>query len=285
MAPSKRTSNGKSPLVNQQRQITTFFTKKSPSESSSPTGPTPSPSLSKQNPKLNSNFNPSSSPSLITPSPLQTKSKKPTMVIGSDLSSSPSTPVSTKRSCAEELVNKRIRVYWPMDNTWYEGCVISFDRVSEKHLVRYDDDEQELLKLSDEKIEWINEPVKKFRRLRRVSVVDDEEETKTLEDMESGGDDSEDEDWGKSVEEEVVEDEDSLEDMDLEEEDGGSGKSGVSKKVESRKRKLSAGGKSELSANKKSSSGDLKNSASKFSFGANEGELKRSTKHIADSKS
>ncbi|KAL2556591.1 DNA mismatch repair protein MSH6 [Forsythia ovata] len=280
MAPSKRTSNGRSPLVNQQKQITTFFSKKSPSESSSPTGPTPSPSLSKQYPKLNPNI----CPSPITPSPLQTKCKKPVMMIGSDLSCSPSTPDSSKRSCAEEVIDKRIRVYWPLDNVWYEGCVISFDRISGKHLVRYDDGDNELLNLSEEKIEWIDEPVKKFRRLRRVSVVDDEEEIKTLEDMADVEDDSEDEDWGKSAEKEEVEDEDCLEDMDLEEEDGGRGKGGVSKKVESRKRKLNARGKSELSANKKSmGSGDLKNSVSKFSFGVNEGEPKGSTKHIADS--
>lgn len=85
-------------------------------------------------------------------------------------------------SSGPSVVGKRIRVYWPLDRAWYEGRVNSFDKLSSKHLVRYDDGEEELLNLSVEKVEWpVDEPTKKFPRLRRFSLVDDEEANTTLE--------------------------------------------------------------------------------------------------------
>ncbi|KAI3449400.1 hypothetical protein Pfo_006065 [Paulownia fortunei] len=189
MAPSKKTSNGRSPLVNQQRQITAFFGK-NPESSSSPS-PSTSPALSKQNP------NPSPSPSPITPSPLQSKREKPVLVIGPNLtSSSPGNRSSDKKSYGAEVVDRRIRVYWPLDKSWYDGCVKSFDKISGKHLVQYDDAEEEMLNLLEEKIEWIEEPAKKkLRRLRRISVLEDEEEDEDdLKELENDSDDS---DWGE----------------------------------------------------------------------------------------
>uniref|UniRef100_A0A803M7J7 DNA mismatch repair protein n=1 Tax=Chenopodium quinoa TaxID=63459 RepID=A0A803M7J7_CHEQI len=93
-----------------------------------------------------------------------------------------------------------------MDEAWYEGCVNSFDKVSGKHLVEYDDGEEEMIDLSKEKIEWIEVEggscVKKSRkrRLRKVSiVVDDEEEKEGEGNVGPVEDDSSDEDWGKNV--------------------------------------------------------------------------------------
>lgn len=71
-----------------------------------------------------------------------------------------------------------------------------------------------------EEFEWVEGLVRKFKRLRKVFMVVDEDEE------ENGGnvgileDDSSDEDWGKNVviEEVVVEKEDCLVDMELEDE-------------------------------------------------------------------
>lgn len=53
----------------------------------------------------------------------------------------------------------------------------SFDNILGKHLVQYRDANEELLNLAEERIEWVALPVmKKFRRLRRISVVEDEED-------------------------------------------------------------------------------------------------------------
>ncbi|KAL0371530.1 UNVERIFIED_CONTAM: DNA mismatch repair protein MSH6 [Sesamum angustifolium] len=280
MAPSRKASNGRSPLVNQQRQITAFFCKKP--ESSSPS-PSPSPVVSKQNPKKpesSQNPNPSASPSPITPSPLQSKRKKPVLVIGANLAfSSPGNPTSDKKSYGAEVVDRRIRVYWPLDKSWYEGCVKSFDKISGKHLVQYDDAEEELLNLLEEKIQWIEEPAKKkLRRLRRISVVEDEEE----DDLNELQDDSDDEDWGENEEKEATEDVDSLEDMDLELNEEESGRGGVGKKTNSSKRKASGGGKTASIAHRKSKIGvELENSVSIVSFAGNSGKQNEPTARIS----
>ncbi|XP_022757900.1 DNA mismatch repair protein MSH6 isoform X2 [Durio zibethinus] len=276
MASSRRQSNGRSPLVNQQRHITSFFSK-----TNSPS-PSPSPTFAKQTSKLNPNPKPnrspskSPSPSLITPSPAQSKPKKPLLVIGQTPSPTPSTPV--EKSYGKEVLEKRIRVYWPLDKAWYEGVVKFFDKESGKHLVQYDDAEEEELDLGKEKIEWVKESTGRLKRLRRggtssafKKVVIDFEDEDVAENGEeksnADDDDSSDEDWGENVAKEVSEDAEE-EDMDLvdekeEEEDeeleeeeevmkmwkrkGGG-------KTESKKRKACGGG-GKLESGKKSKTG------------------------------
>ncbi|CAK9183092.1 unnamed protein product [Ilex paraguariensis] len=276
MASSRRSSNGRSPLVNQQRQITSFYSKTTLSSPS----PLPSPVLSKQASKPNPSPSTSSSPT--TPSPLQTKRKKPLLVI-SPSPPSPSSPASdtAKKLYGKEVVDKRIRVYWPLDKTWYEGFVKSFDKISGKHLVQYDDAEEELLDLGEEKVEWVGEPVNKFRRLRRLSMVEDdvdkEEEKRSVEDVESGGGDSADEDWEKNAEKEEVED--VSEDMDLEDEEEDNEVEGGKKMAASRKRKVIGG--ANLGSRKKSKSvGDVKKSTSKVSLHINGGKPREATNII-----
>ncbi|XP_026446226.1 DNA mismatch repair protein MSH6-like [Papaver somniferum] len=244
MAPSRRLSNGRSPLVNKQSQITAFFT---PGKSNTSVSPSSAPSV-----KQNSKSTPPN-PKSIPPKPKSSDSKKPLLVIGYDDHPSPSTPASNlssiktpesgKRLYGESVVRKRIRVYWPIDKQWYDGFVKSFDSLSGKHLIQYDDSEEEELDLEKEKIEWVEEEKKTtFRRLKRnlasenvVLDVVEKEEVKSssgrsprglkmvvVEDDEeeeggSGGDDSEDEDWGKNVEKEIIDDE--MEEMDLVEEE------------------------------------------------------------------
>ncbi|XVF32881.1 hypothetical protein REPUB_Repub17cG0121200 [Reevesia pubescens] len=265
MAPSRRQSNGRSPLVNQQSQITSFFSKKN----SSCASPSPSPTLAKQTSKLNPNPKPnrdqsrSPSPSPTTPSPVQFKLKKPLLVIGQTPSPTPSTPA--EKSYGKEVIEKRIRVYWPLDKAWYEGVVKSFDKESGKHLVQYDDDEEEGLDLGKEKIEWVKETTGRPKRLRRGGsssafkkvVIDDADEDENVKEK-SDDDDSSDEDWGKNVEKEVCEDAEE-EDIDLEDEKEEDEEEEleeeeemkISKKTESKKRKASGGGKLESGKKRK----------------------------------
>ncbi|KAH9730726.1 DNA mismatch repair protein MSH6 [Citrus sinensis] len=215
MAPGKRQNNGRSPLVNPQRQITSFFSKSnspSPSPTISKLNPNKSNSNPNPNPNSNSNRTPSPSPSPTTPSPLQSNPKKSRLVIGQTPSPPPSTPAAAK-SYGEDVLRKRIRVYWPLDKAWYEGCVKSFDKECNKHLVQYDDGEDELLDLGKEKIEWVQESVSLLKRLRRDSfkkvVVEDDEEMENVEDeISDDRSDSSDDDWNKNVgKEDVSEDE------------------------------------------------------------------------------
>ncbi|KAF5181247.1 Dna mismatch repair protein muts [Thalictrum thalictroides] len=290
MAPSRRLSNGRSPLVNQQRQITSFFTPNKKSDEPSSVSP---PLSSKQTP--NSNPNPNSTPISNLNSSSKKKEKKPLLVIGGPSQRSPisdntmKTPESAKKLYKEDVVGKRIRVYWPLDHSWYEGYVKSFDDLSGKHLIQYDDAEEEVLDLNKEKIEWVEEEVKSFRRLKRNSgseksvpqggdgskegrksrrlnrnlvseklVFDDEDDD---DDEGEREDDSADEDWGKNSLKETANDEDS-EEIDLVDEDeeedkdvGTSKRTQGKKSTESKKRKkdnrveLGSGKKNKSSGN------------------------------------
>lgn len=163
------------------------------------------------------------------------------------------------------MVGRRIKVYWPLDKAWYEGCVKSFDKATGKHLIQYDDDEEESLELAKEKIEWVRDSVKKLKRLRRGfsppkhMVIEDDELAENV-DEESGdvGDDSSDEDWGKNANEVVEDAEDRDEDMELDEEededDWAKSSKGKSNKVKSGKRKL--GSVERLGSAKKSNTGE-----------------------------
>lgn len=263
MSSSKK-SNGRSPLVNPQRQITAFFGKKPPGSSPSPSE-SPSPAVSKLNP--NPRGSPGLSPNPITPSPLQSKRKKPLLVISPNLGSASSAekPSSEKKSYGAEVVDRRVKVYWPLDKSWYEGVVKSFDEVSGKHLVQYEDAEEERLDLSVEKIEWIEEPAKKkLRRLRRFSVLEEDDDDGGDEvDLKELEDDSDDEDWDAKAGNGVLEDEECLEDLDLEVEEEESGKASARKTTNSRKRKVGEG--EGIASKKGKNGGELKNSVSKLS--------------------
>ncbi|XWS11713.1 hypothetical protein CRYUN_Cryun37aG0022700 [Craigia yunnanensis] len=50
----------------------------------------------------------------------------------------------------EELIGRRIKVWWPMDKTFYEGVVASYDPIRMKHRVFYEDGDEERLNLRRE---------------------------------------------------------------------------------------------------------------------------------------
>ncbi|KAE8646427.1 uncharacterized protein LOC101213167 isoform X2 [Cucumis sativus] len=58
-------------------------------------------------------------------------------------------------SAGEELVGRRIKVWWPLDRMFYEGIVRSFDPVKKKHQVSYDDGDEEILNLKKQRYELI----------------------------------------------------------------------------------------------------------------------------------
>ncbi|XP_066332031.1 sister chromatid cohesion protein PDS5 homolog C-like isoform X2 [Miscanthus floridulus] len=57
----------------------------------------------------------------------------------------------------KSLVGARIKVWWPDDKMFYNGVVESFDSVSKRHKVAYNDGDVEVLLLRDEKWEFISE--------------------------------------------------------------------------------------------------------------------------------
>ncbi|MCO5582321.1 hypothetical protein L7F22_036215 [Adiantum nelumboides] len=68
------------------------------------------------------------------------------------------------------VCGKRIKVYWPLDDAWYEGTVKEY--VSPNHIIQYDDGDEEAVCLKTEKFEWI--PCDKTphkRKLRKLSFL------------------------------------------------------------------------------------------------------------------
>ncbi|XP_073141480.1 uncharacterized protein [Henckelia pumila] len=63
---------------------------------------------------------------------------------------------STK-SNGQDLVGCKIKVWWRLDKTYYEGKVMSFDNLKKTHQVDYDDGETEILDLAKEHWEVITD--------------------------------------------------------------------------------------------------------------------------------
>jgi len=54
----------------------------------------------------------------------------------------------------ERCVDKRLCVYWPLDDAWYPGIVKSYDDQTKEHVILYEDGMEETLMLSNEKLQW-----------------------------------------------------------------------------------------------------------------------------------
>ncbi|XP_017254300.1 sister chromatid cohesion protein PDS5 homolog D isoform X2 [Daucus carota subsp. sativus] len=57
----------------------------------------------------------------------------------------------------EKLVGRRVKVWWPLDQMFYEGAVASFDSLTQMHKVLYADGDEETLNLSNERWELLEE--------------------------------------------------------------------------------------------------------------------------------
>merc|ERR1712023_341836 len=58
----------------------------------------------------------------------------------------------------QELVGRPIKVYWPIDQAWYDGYVEKYDEKTMKHTVRYSDGKGEKLLLANERVEYLPWP-------------------------------------------------------------------------------------------------------------------------------
>lgn len=67
------------------------------------------------------------------------------------------------RSSTGDLIGCRIKVWWPMDKKYYEGVVKSFDTENNKHVILYDDEDVEVLRLDRERWELVDNGLKAKR--------------------------------------------------------------------------------------------------------------------------
>ncbi|CAH8388942.1 unnamed protein product [Eruca vesicaria subsp. sativa] len=64
---------------------------------------------------------------------------------------------SSKSEHGEELVGKRVKVWWPLDKTFYDGVIKSYNSLKKMHEVSYSDGDSEELNLKKERWEIISE--------------------------------------------------------------------------------------------------------------------------------
>ncbi|KAI7731395.1 hypothetical protein M8C21_011506, partial [Ambrosia artemisiifolia] len=57
----------------------------------------------------------------------------------------------------KDLIGHRIKVWWPLDEMYYKGVVVSYDSLDDKHKVLYADGDEEVLDLSQEKWRMLDE--------------------------------------------------------------------------------------------------------------------------------
>ncbi|KAL9455540.1 hypothetical protein AB3S75_004875 [Citrus x aurantiifolia] len=76
----------------------------------------------------------------------------------------------------EDLIGYRIKVWWPMDKQFYEGTIKSYDPIKKKHVILYDDEDVEVLRLDKERWELLDngrKPTKKSKSnsLKHSSLI------------------------------------------------------------------------------------------------------------------
>ena len=70
-------------------------------------------------------------------------------------SATPPAPPASAGKLREEVVNRRCRVYWKADKAWYQGTIAGYNSSEGRHLVEYDDGDQEWISLASEKFELL----------------------------------------------------------------------------------------------------------------------------------
>ncbi|XP_068647191.1 uncharacterized protein [Aristolochia californica] len=61
------------------------------------------------------------------------------------------------------VINKRIKVYWPLDQSWYFGLVKNYEPATKLHHVKYDDRDEEWINLQNERFKLLLLPTEKTR--------------------------------------------------------------------------------------------------------------------------
>ncbi|CAG9467722.1 unnamed protein product [Pedinophyceae sp. YPF-701] len=123
-----------------------------------------------------------------------------------------------------DAIGTRLEVYWEDESDWFAGAVADYDADEDKHLVEYDDGDEEWLELAGEKTRPTGpKPARPTRRaVRRAKAAkadDDESGMSELEDSDEEGSEEGDEDsasefeaGASDAEEEAADDDDAVDD-------------------------------------------------------------------------
>ncbi|XP_006356243.1 uncharacterized protein [Solanum tuberosum] len=78
----------------------------------------------------------------------------------------------TSKDYGAELIGAKIKVWWPLEQAFYEGVISSFDSETNKHKVVYDDGEVEKLRLHKERWEMLEDNSSQKDSKRPCSIKD-----------------------------------------------------------------------------------------------------------------
>ena len=53
------------------------------------------------------------------------------------------------RFCPDCMIGKKVRVFWPVDSSWYTGIVQKYNAETGEHLLKYDDDDTEWVRIGE----------------------------------------------------------------------------------------------------------------------------------------
>jgi len=58
-------------------------------------------------------------------------------------------PSQRQRFCPNCVIGKKVRVFWPVDHSWYIGTVQQYNAASGEHLLKYEDDDTEWVQIGE----------------------------------------------------------------------------------------------------------------------------------------
>ncbi|XP_017226187.1 sister chromatid cohesion protein PDS5 homolog A isoform X2 [Daucus carota subsp. sativus] len=70
------------------------------------------------------------------------------------------------RHSTADLIDCKIKIWWPMDKQFYEGVVKSYDQNKNKHVIKYDDGDVEVLCLDKERWELVEKGRKTTKKVK-----------------------------------------------------------------------------------------------------------------------
>ncbi|KAL1221409.1 putative sister chromatid cohesion protein PDS5 [Cardamine amara subsp. amara] len=79
---------------------------------------------------------------------------------------------SNTKEHGEELVGKRVKVWWPLDKKFYEGVIDSYSSRTKEHQIKYTDGDKEELNLKVERFEIIQDNSSASENLEQDEEID-----------------------------------------------------------------------------------------------------------------
>ncbi len=144
MAPSKKRVTGAA-AAQQQRTIASFFT-----------SPRPGLRVAHSSDGKRSTTSELDGPFIDHESQIAVQTGSRASLVVSSTTSEALLQGTTTGSRPELVIGKKLQVYWPLDKRWYAGCIKSYNAKLGKHVVEYEDGEEESLVLDDEKVIWLS---------------------------------------------------------------------------------------------------------------------------------